>query len=57
MTSEGLKMTTQGDTMLEEGKPAPAFELQDDQSRTVKLKDFQGRTFVLYFFPRADTPG
>ena len=43
--------------MLEEGKPAPAFELQDDQSRTVKLQDFQGRTFVLYFFPRADTPG
>ena len=50
-------MTTEGDTMLEEGKPAPAFELQDDQSRTLKLQDFQGRTFVLYFFPRADTPG
>lgn len=43
--------------MLQEGKPAPAFELQDDQSRTVKLEDFQGRTIVFYFFPRADTPG
>ena len=43
--------------MLEEGKPAPAFALLDDQSRTVKLQDFKGRAFVLYFFPKADTPG
>jgi len=50
-------MTAQEDTMLQEGQPAPAFELQDDQSRTVRLQDFKGRAFVLYFFPRADTPG
>jgi len=43
--------------MLQEGKPAPKFELQDDQDSTVKLADYTGRTFVLYFFPRADTPG
>lgn len=43
--------------MLQEGNPAPAFELLDDQSRTVKLKDFQGHPLVLYFFPKADTPG
>ncbi len=43
--------------MLQEGKPAPKFELQDDQSRTLNLGDFKGQTFVLYFFPRADTPG
>jgi peroxiredoxin Q/BCP len=43
--------------MLQEGKPAPKFELQDDRDETVKLGDYKGRTFVLYFFPRADTPG
>jgi thioredoxin-dependent peroxiredoxin len=43
--------------MLAEGNPAPKFELQDDQSRTVKLDDLKGKTFVLYFFPKADTPG
>ena len=58
MTSKRLRMTIQGGiTMPQEGKPAPAFELQDDQDRTVKLADFKGRAFVLYFFPRADTPG
>jgi thioredoxin-dependent peroxiredoxin len=43
--------------MLNEGQAAPQFELLDDQSRTVKLSDLRGQTFVLYFFPRADTPG
>ena len=43
--------------MLEAGQKAPTFELLDDQSRPVKLKDFQGRPLVLYFFPKADTPG
>jgi len=43
--------------MLQEGQPAPDFELPDEQNQTVRLKDFEGKTFVLYFFPRADTPG
>ena len=43
--------------MLKEGDAAPAFELLDDAERTVRLKDFQGRPVVVYFFPRADTPG
>jgi thioredoxin-dependent peroxiredoxin len=43
--------------MLQEGNPAPAFELLDEGSRTVRLKDFQGHPLVLYFFPKADTPG
>lgn len=43
--------------MREVGKPAPAFELPDEQNRTVKLKDFQGHPMVLFFFPKADTPG
>jgi len=43
--------------MPQEGQPAPAFELPDEQNRKVKLKDFQGHPLILYFFPRADTPG
>ncbi|MGB9144657.1 MAG: thioredoxin-dependent thiol peroxidase [Acidobacteriaceae bacterium] len=33
------------------------FALLDDQERTVHLKDFSGKPVVLFFFPRADTPG
>ena len=43
--------------MLQEGKPAPAFELPDEQNQTVKLKDFLGHPLVFFFFPKADTPG
>ena len=43
--------------MLQEGKVAPAFELPDEQNRTVRLKDYRGHPLVLYFYPRADTPG
>ena len=43
--------------MLQEGQPAPAFELPDEQNRTVKLRDFQGHQLVFFFYPKADTPG
>ncbi len=43
--------------MIEEGKPAPDFELQGDSGETVKLSDFRGRPVVLYFYPKDDTPG
>ena len=43
--------------MIEEGKPAPDFELQDDHGDTVRLSDFRGKRVVLYFYPKADTPG
>lgn len=39
------------------GDPAPDFTLQDDQGRTVRLSDFRGRRVVLFFYPKADTPG
>jgi peroxiredoxin Q/BCP len=39
------------------GAKAPAFRLQRDGGSTVKLADFKGRTLVLYFYPKADTPG
>lgn len=39
------------------GTKAPAFTLKDQDGETVKLSDFKGKTLVLYFYPRADTPG
>ena len=43
--------------MLEPTTPAPAFTLPDQDSNPVSLADFAGRTVVLYFYPKADTPG
>src|SRR6202046_4514592 len=43
--------------MLEPGDKAPAFTLPDQDGKEVKLSDFKGETVVLYFYPRADTPG
>ncbi len=42
---------------LKTGDQAPAFSLQDQDGRTVKLSDFVGGKLLLYFYPRADTPG
>jgi peroxiredoxin Q/BCP len=39
------------------GDKAPAFTLAADGGATVSLKDFMGRKLVLYFYPKADTPG
>jgi peroxiredoxin Q/BCP len=36
---------------------APDFTLQDENGKEIALKDFLGKTVVLYFYPRADTPG
>ncbi len=43
--------------MLQIGDLAPDFELLSDESRPVKLSDLRGRRVVLFFFPKADTPG
>lgn len=43
--------------MVEEGQKAPAWELLNQDGETVRLADFAGRTVVVYFYPRADTPG
>jgi thioredoxin-dependent peroxiredoxin len=43
--------------MIDVGDNAPGFELQDQDGETVKLSDFAGKTVVLYFYPKADTPG
>jgi cytochrome oxidase Cu insertion factor (SCO1/SenC/PrrC family) len=46
-----------GPTMLEPGMQAPDFEVQDHTGRTVRLSDYKGKDVVLWFYPRADTPG
>jgi peroxiredoxin Q/BCP len=43
--------------MLETGKAFPAFALQNQDGKTVKLGDFAGRWLVVYFYPKDDTPG
>jgi peroxiredoxin Q/BCP len=43
--------------MVEEGKPAPDFELADHAGERVRLSDLRGKPVVLYFYPRDDTPG
>jgi thioredoxin-dependent peroxiredoxin len=42
---------------LQPGAKAPAFTLPRDGGGTISLADFAGRKLVLYFYPRADTPG
>jgi len=43
--------------MLAVGSKAPAFSVKDHNGRDVHLSDFAGRRVVLWFFPKADTPG
>jgi len=39
------------------GTDAPAFSVKDTNGNTVSLSDFAGKTVVLYFYPKDDTPG
>jgi peroxiredoxin Q/BCP len=43
--------------MVEEGKPAPDFELTGDSGQHVKLSSLRGQPVVLYFYSKDDTPG
>jgi peroxiredoxin Q/BCP len=46
-----------GAKMLKVGDPAPEFEVKDHRGRTVRLSDLRGSKVVLWFYPKADTPG
>jgi peroxiredoxin Q/BCP len=46
-----------GKATPEVGAKAPAFSLESDAGKTVKLSDLEGKTVVLYFYPRDSTPG
>ena len=42
---------------LKEGDKAPDFTAKDQNGKTVSLADFKGKTVILYFYPKDDTPG
>lgn len=44
-------------TKLKAGDKAPSFKLMDQTGKTVKLSDFKGKKVLVYFYPKADTPG
>jgi thioredoxin-dependent peroxiredoxin len=44
-------------TTLQPGDAAPDLALQDQSGNTVRLSDFAGRRVLVYFYPKADTPG
>ena len=43
--------------LIEPGKKAPAFTLKDQDGNTHRLADYSGRSVILYFYPKDDTPG
>ena len=43
--------------MLKVGDPAPDFTVHDHLGNQVSLRDLRGKTVVLWFYPKADTPG
>ena len=48
---------TRGAAMLKIGDPAPAFRAKDNAGKERTLAEFKGKRVVLWFFPKADTPG
>ena len=43
--------------MLKVGSKAPEFQLSDQDGNTVNITDFKGQKVLLWFFPKASTPG
>ena len=43
--------------LLNAGDEAPDFEVPDHHGNKVRLSDFRGKTVILWFYPKADTPG
>jgi peroxiredoxin Q/BCP len=43
--------------LIDEGKKAPAFSLNDQDGKPHRLSDYAGRPVILYFYPKDDTPG
>ena len=43
--------------MLKEGDKAPNFSVTADDGKVISLSDYRGRNLVLYFYPKANTPG
>lgn len=43
--------------LLNVGETAPDFSVKDHSGKDVRLSDFRGKTVILWFYPKADTPG
>lgn len=54
---EFLVQTFKGGSMLKVGDKAPDFKVRTHEGKQVNLSDFAGKSIVLWFFPKADTPG
>ena len=52
-----LKFLLRRPKMLAVGNPAPSFDVLDHTGARRRLSDYRGRTVVLWFYPKADTPG
>jgi thioredoxin-dependent peroxiredoxin len=57
VVSIGAERYREDRNVIEEGKPAPDFELKSDGGETVSLSSLRGKPVVLYFYPKDDTPG
>ena len=58
MKIRGLfKMLGRKQIMLKVGDPAPSFTVKDHTGATRSLSDYRGKNVVLWFYPKADTPG
>jgi peroxiredoxin Q/BCP len=54
----GILLDAIGDPMaLKEGSKAPEFTLENENAEPVSLKSLRGKDVVLFFYPKADTPG
>lgn len=51
------KLLEQKMTTLKKGDEAPRFEAKDQQGNTIRLQDYLGKKLVLFFYPKASTPG
>ena len=52
-----IRSVTGKGNMLKPGDPAPDFDTIDQVGRPLRLRDLRGRKVVLWFYPKADTPG
>ena len=52
-----VRSSAPGDLAMQVNDKAPQFNLPDQNGKEVSLKEFQGKMVVLFFFPKADTPG
>jgi len=52
-----LKFLLRRPKMLAVGDPAPSFDVLDHTGARRRLSDYRGKTVVLWFYPKADTPG